>query len=413
MSKRVVITGMGIVSPVGTGLDNFWTALTSGVSGIARITRFDPSDYTTQIAGEVKDFDFSGYIDKKEGRRMDRFSQYAVVAAGMAIEDASLNLDSIDRERTGVIVGSGIGGMETFEDQCRVLVNRGPGRISPFFVPMMIANMAAGQIAIKYGLQGPNITTLTACASSGNALGDAFKLLQRDDADIVITGGTEAPITQLAVAGFCAARAMSTNNDNPQGASRPFDANRDGFVMGEGAAMMVMETLEHAEKRGAQIYAEIVGYGSSCDAYHITAPDPNGKGAANAMKMALKDAALSPAEVQYINAHGTSTPAGDPVEVGAIKNVFGDAAGKLAVSSTKSMTGHMLGAAGAIEGAVCVMAVKENLVPPTINYETPDPECDLDFVPNKARKMNVDVALTNSFGFGGHNVTLAFKKFKA
>lgn len=413
MSKRVVITGIGIVSPVGTGLDNFWTALTSGVSGIARITRFDPSDYSTQIAGEVKEFDFSRFIDKKEGRRMDRFSQYGVVAAGMAIEDAGLNLDSIDRERTGVIVGSGIGGMETFEDQCRILVSRGPNRVSPFFVPMMIANMAAGQIAIKFGLQGPNITTLTACASSGNALGDAFKLLQRGNADVVISGGTEAPITQLAFAGFCAAKAMSTSNENPEAASRPFDVNRDGFIMGEGAAMMVMETLEHAQKRGAQIYGEIVGYGSTCDAYHITAPDPEGKGAANAMKMALEDAGLSPEDVQYINAHGTSTPVGDVAEVGAIKKVFGDAASKLAVSSTKSMTGHMLGAAGAIEGVACMMAIKNDLVPPTINYENPDPVCDLDFVPNQARKMNVDVALSNSFGFGGHNVTLAFKKFKA
>lgn len=413
MSKRVVITGIGVISPVGTGLDNFWTALTSGVSGIARITRFDPSDYSTQIAGEVKEFDFSRFIDKKEGRRMDRFSQYGVVAAGMAIEDAGLNLDSIDRERTGVIVGSGIGGMETFEDQCRILVSRGPNRVSPFFVPMMIANMAAGQIAIKFGLQGPNITTLTACASSGNALGDAFKLLQRGNADVVISGGTEAPITQLAFAGFCAAKAMSTSNENPEAASRPFDVNRDGFIMGEGAAMMVMETLEHAQKRGAQIYGEIVGYGSTCDAYHITAPDPEGKGAANAMKMALEDAGLSPEDVQYINAHGTSTPVGDVAEVGAIKKVFGDAASKLAVSSTKSMTGHMLGAAGAIEGVACMMAIKNDLVPPTINYENPDPVCDLDFVPNQARKMNVDVALSNSFGFGGHNVTLAFKKFKA
>lgn len=412
MSQRVVVTGMGVISPVGTGPDNFWTALTSGVSGIARITRFDPSEYTTQIAGEVKEFDFSQYIDKKEGRRMDRFTQFAVVAAGMAIEDAGLDLESINLDRTGVIVGSGIGGMETFEDQCRVLVNRGPNRISPFFVPMMIANMAAGQVAIKYGLRGPNITTLTACASSGNAVGDAFKLLQRGNADVVITGGTEAPVTQLAVAGFCAMKAMSTSNDQPQRASRPFDANRDGFVMGEGSAMLVLETLEHARKRGARIYAEIVGYGSTCDAYHITAPDPEGSGAARAMKMALEDAGIGPEAVQYINAHGTSTPVGDAAEVGAIKRVFGEHAGRVAVSSTKSMTGHMLGAAGAIEGIVVILAINNNLVPPTINYETPDPACDLDFVPNKAREMEVDVAISNSFGFGGHNVTLAFRKFK-
>ncbi|MCL5780533.1 MAG: beta-ketoacyl-ACP synthase II [Firmicutes bacterium] len=412
MSKRVVITGMGVISPVGTGLDNFWTALTTGVSGIARITRFDPSEYSTQIAGEVKDFNFSGYIDKKEGRRMDKFSQYAVVAAAMALEDAGMDMESLDKEHTGVIVGSGIGGMETFEEQCRVLVNRGPNRISPFLIPMMIANMAAGQIAIKFGLRGPNITTVTACSSSGNAIGDAFKLIQRGNAEVAITGGTEAPITPLAVAGFCAAKAMTTNNDEPERASRPFDANRDGFVMGEGAAMMILETLEHARQRGARIYAEIVGYGSTCDAYHITAPHPEGHGAASAMNMALADAGLKPEDVQYINAHGTSTPVGDVAEVGAIKKVFGDHAYKLVVSSTKSMTGHMLGAAGAVEGIASVLAIRDDVVPPTINLENPDPACDLDFVPNQARKMTVDVALSNSFGFGGHNVTLAFKKFK-
>ncbi|WP_333871237.1 beta-ketoacyl-ACP synthase II [Desulforamulus putei] len=412
MSKRVVITGMGVISPVGTGLDNFWNALTAGVSGIARITRFDPSEYSTQIAGEVKDFDYSKYIDKKEGRRMDKFSQYAVVAAAMAIEDAGMDLQSLDKDRTGVIVGSGIGGMETFEEQCRVLVNRGPSRISPFLIPMMIANMAAGQIAIKFGLRGPNITAITACASSGNAIGDAFKLIQRGGAEVVITGGTEAPITPLSVAGFCAMKAMSTRNEEPARASRPFDADRDGFVMGEGAAMMVLETLEHAQKRGANIYAEIVGYGSSCDAYHITAPDPEGSGAAAAMKMALADGDLKPEDVQYINAHGTSTPVGDVAEVVAIKKVFGDHAYKLTVSSTKSMTGHMLGAAGAVEGIATVLAIRDDLVPPTINLENPDPACDLDFVPNQARKMTVHVALSNSFGFGGHNVTLAFKKFR-
>ncbi|SHK87599.1 beta-ketoacyl-ACP synthase II [Desulforamulus aeronauticus] len=411
MSKRVVITGMGVISPLGTGLDKFWNALTNGVSGIARITRFDPSEFSTQIAGEVKDFDFSRYLDKKEARRMDKFSQYGVVAAAMAIEDAALDMEALDKDRTGVIIGSGIGGMETFEEQCKVLVNRGPSRISPFLIPMMIANMAAGQIAIKFGLKGPNITTITACASSGNAIGDAFKLIQRGNAEVVISGGTEAPITPLAVAGFCAAKAMSTNNEEPEKASRPFDVDRNGFVMGEGAAVMVLETLEHAQKRGANIYAEIVGYGSTCDAYHITAPDPEGSGAIGAMEMALKDGNLKPEDVQYINAHGTSTPVGDVAEVGAIKKVFGEHAYKLVVSSTKSMTGHMLGAAGAIEGIASVLAIRDGLVPPTINLENPDPQCDLDFVPHHARQMNVDVAISNSFGFGGHNVTLAFRKF--
>ncbi len=411
MSKRVVITGMGVISPLGTGLDKFWNALTKGVSGIAKITRFDPSEFSTQIAGEVKDFDFSQYLDKKEARRMDKFSQYGVVAAAMAIEDAALDMEALDKDRTGVIIGSGIGGMETFEEQCKVLVNRGPSRISPFLIPMMIANMAAGQIAIKFGLKGPNITTITACASSGNAIGDAFKLIQRDNAEVVIAGGTEAPITPLAVAGFCAAKAMSTNNEEPEKASRPFDVNRNGFVMGEGAAVMVLETLEHAQKRGATIYAEIVGYGSTCDAYHITAPDPEGSGAIGAMEMALKDGNLKPEDIQYINAHGTSTPVGDVAEVGAIKKVFGEHAYKLVVSSTKSMTGHMLGAAGAIEGVASILAIRDSLVPPTINLENPDSQCDLDFVPHHARQMNVDVAISNSFGFGGHNVTLAFKKF--
>ncbi|GAB6157689.1 beta-ketoacyl-ACP synthase II [Desulfotomaculum varum] len=412
MSKRVVITGMGVISPIGIGLAHFWESLTAGVSGIARITRFDPSEYSTQIAGEVKDFDYSKYLDKKEGRRMDKFSQYAVVAAAMALEDAGLDLSALDKDRTGVIVGSGIGGMETFEEQCRVLVNRGPGRISPFLIPMMIANIAAGQIAIKFGLRGPNITTITACASSGNAIGDAFKLIQRGGAEAVITGGTEAPITPLSVAGFCAMKAMSTRNQEPTRASRPFDADRDGFVMGEGAAMLVLETLEHAQKRGANIYAEIIGYGSSCDAYHITAPDPEGAGAAAAMQMALADGGLKPEDVQYINAHGTSTPVGDTAEVTAIKRVFGEHAYKLTVSSTKSMTGHMLGAAGAVESVASVLAIVHDVVPPTINLENPDPACDLDFVPHQARRMPVQVALSNSFGFGGHNVTLAFKKFR-
>ncbi|WP_031515309.1 beta-ketoacyl-ACP synthase II [Desulfofalx alkaliphila] len=412
MSKRVVVTGMGVISPVGTGLEKFWSSLTGGVSGIDRITRFDPSDYNTQIAGEVKDFTATDYLEKKEARRMDKFSQFAVAATGMAIKDANMDFEKIKKDRVGVIIGSGIGGMETLWDQAQVLQNKGPGRISPFLVPMMIANMGAGQVAITYGLQGPNITAITACASSNNAIGDAFKLLQRGGADAVITGGTEAPITALSVAGFCAMKAMSTRNDEPQKASRPFDSERDGFVMGEGAGILVLETLEHAKARGARIYAEIVGYGSTCDAYHITAPDPKGEGAARAMKMALEDGNISIDEVDYINAHGTSTPLNDRLETMAIKSVFGERAGKIAISSTKSMTGHLLGAAGGVEAVACVLSIVHGIIPPTINYEHPDPDCDLDYVPNKARKREVNVALSNNLGFGGHNVTIAFKKYQ-
>lgn len=412
LSKRVVVTGMGVISPVGTGLEKFWSSLTGGVSGIDRITRFDPSDYNTQIAGEVKDFTATDYLEKKEARRMDKFSQFAVAATGMAIKDANMDFEKIKKDRVGVIIGSGIGGMETLWDQAQVLQNKGPGRISPFLVPMMIANMGAGQVAITYGLQGPNITAITACASSNNAIGDAFKLLQRGGADAVITGGTEAPITALSVAGFCAMKAMSTRNDEPQKASRPFDSERDGFVMGEGAGILVLETLEHAKARGARIYAEIVGYGSTCDAYHITAPDPKGEGAARAMKMALEDGNISIDEVDYINAHGTSTPLNDRLETMAIKSVFGERAGKIAISSTKSMTGHLLGAAGGVEAVACVLSIVHGIIPPTINYEHPDPDCDLDYVPNKARKREVNVALSNNLGFGGHNVTIAFKKYQ-
>lgn len=412
MNKRVVITGMGAITPVGTGVEKFWENLISGVCGIDKISRFDPSEYNTQIAGEVNDFNATDFIDKKEARRMDRFTQFAVAATGMALKDAGLDLEKEKRDRIGVIIGSGIGGMETLWQQAQTLINRGPKRISPFFVPMMIANMGAGQVAISYGLQGPNLTAVSACASSNNAVGDAFKLLQRGDADVMITGGSEAPITQLSVAGFCAMKAMSTRNDEPQKASRPFDAERDGFIMGEGAGILVMETLEHAQARGARIYAEIVGYGSTCDAYHITAPDPEGEGAARAMQIALQDAGLRPEDVDYINAHGTSTPLNDKLETKAIKRVFGDHAKKMLVSSTKSMTGHLLGAAGAVEALVCVLSIINGVVPPTINYEVPDPECDLDYVPNKARKKEVKVAMSNSLGFGGHNVTTVFKKYE-
>ncbi|BAF59920.1 MAG: beta-ketoacyl-ACP synthase II [Pelotomaculum sp.] len=412
MRKRVVVTGLGIISPVGTGLEKFWASLTGGISGIKPVTRFDPVNFSTKIAGEVKDFNPFDYMDRKEARRMDRFTQFAVAATGMALSDSGLDLEKADRNRIGVILGSGIGGIETLEEQARVLGEKGPGRVSPFFVPMMIANMGAGQVAISYRLQGPNITTVTACASSTNAIGDAFKMLQWGHADVIITGGTEAPITPLAMAGFCSMKAMSTRNDEPEKACRPFDAGRDGFVVGEGAAILVLETLENALNRGARIYAEVAGYGSTCDAYHITAPDPEGCGAVKAMREALADAGIEPDSIDYINAHATATPLGDKAETLAIKKVFKQHAYEMAISSTKSMTGHLLGAAGGLEAIVCVMAIHKGVIPPTINYEQPDPECDLDFVPNVARKAEVNAALSNSFGFGGHNATLIFKKYE-
>lgn len=411
MKKRVVVTGLGVIAPVGIGKDNFWQALVQGKSGIKPITRFDASELPTRIAGEIRDFEPADYLDKKEARRMDRFAQFAVAASKLAIEDSGLDLTQENLERIGVILGSGIGGMETFEDQTKTLVNRGPNRISPFFVPMMIANMAAGQIGITFGLRGPNITTVTACASSTNSIGDAFKLLQRGDADVVVTGGTEAPITPLAMAGFCAMKAMSTRNDEPEKASRPFDRERDGFIMGEGAGILILETLQHAEARGARIYAEVAGYGTTCDASHITAPDPEGEGAAKSMEIAINDAGLKPEDITYINAHGTSTPLNDKCETMAIKRALGEHAGKVLVSSTKSMTGHLLGAAGGIEGIASVLAIYNGVVPPTINYENPDPDCDLDYVPNQAREVEVQAALSNTFGFGGHNATIVFKKF--
>lgn len=412
MQKRVVISGLGIISPVGSGLEVFWASLLDGVSGIKTLTRYDTTGFSTKIAGEVVDFEPANYFEKKEARRLDRFAQFAIAATGMAIKDADLNLEESDRDRIGVILGSGIGGIETLEDQARVLAEKGPGRVSPFFVPMMIANMGAAQVAITYHLRGPNITSVSACASSTNAVGDAFKLLQRGHADVVISGGTEAPITPLAMAGFSSMKALSCRNEEPQKASRPFDAQRDGFVVGEGAGILVMETLDHALKRGARIYAEVAGYGSTCDAYHMAAPDPEGGGAANSMREALTDAGLAPQAVDYINAHATSTPPGDKAEVLAIKKVFESHAYKLAVSSTKSMTGHLLGAAGGLEAAVCILAIARGKIPPTINYEFPDPDCDLDCVPNTVRKAEVKVAMSNSFGFGGHNATLIFKKYE-
>jgi len=412
LPKRVVVTGLGVVSPLGIGMRTFWSNLTAGVSGVARITRFNPEGYTTQIAAEVKDFEPTRFFEKKEARRLDRFTQFALVAVKEALADAGLEFENINRDRIGVILGTGIGGIETLEEQHKILLSRGPERISPFFIPMMIANMAAGQIAINYGLRGHNVTTISACASSSNAIGDAFRLLKQGLADVIITGGAEAPITPLAIAGFCSMRAMSTNNGEPAKASRPFDARRDGFVIGEGAGILILETLEHALKRGARIYAEVAGYGCSCDAYHVSAPDPEGKGAALAMELALQEANIDSGEVDYINAHGTATPLGDKLETLAIKQVFSNSIGRLAVSSTKSMTGHLLGAAGGLEAVACILAIENGIVPPTINYEHPDPECDLDYVPNQARSLPVEVALSNSLGFGGHNVSLLFKKYR-
>lgn len=412
MPKRVVVTGLGVVSPLGIGMRTFWSNLTAGVSGVARITRFNPEGYTTQIAAEVKDFEPTRFFEKKEARRLDRFTQFALVAVKEALADAGLEFENINRDRIGVILGTGIGGIETLEEQHKILLSRGPERISPFFIPMMIANMAAGQIAINYGLRGHNVTTISACASSSNAIGDAFRLLKQGLADVIITGGAEAPITPLAIAGFCSMRAMSTNNGEPAKASRPFDARRDGFVIGEGAGILILETLEHALKREARIYAEVAGYGCSCDAYHVSAPDPEGKGAALAMELALQEANIDSGEVDYINAHGTATPLGDKLETLAIKQVFSNSIGRLAVSSTKSMTGHLLGAAGGLEAVACILAIENGIVPPTINYEHPDPECDLDYVPNQARSLPVEVALSNSLGFGGHNVSLLFKKYR-
>ncbi|BBB93227.1 MAG TPA: beta-ketoacyl-ACP synthase II [Methylomusa anaerophila] len=414
MKKRVVVTGLGAVTPIGIGKDTFWQGLIAGKSGITRITRFDPSEYSTQIAGEVKDFDPLLYIDKKEAKRMDRVVQFAIAATKMAFEDSDIDLDQEDRSRIGTLIGTGIGGMETLHDQFKILFEKGPGRISPFFVPMMIANMATGQTSITFGLQGPSSCVVTACATGTNAIGDAFKILQRGDADVMVAGGTEAAISPAAIAGFSAMKAMSTRNDEPEKASRPFDQDRDGFVLGEGSGVLILETLEHAQARGAKIYAEIAGYGFNADAYHITAPAPEGTQAAKCMELAIKDAGLQPSDIDYINAHGTSTPLNDKNESLAIKALFGEhAVKKLAVSSIKSMTGHLLGAAGGIECIATVITVANNLIPPTINLEHPDPELDLDYVPNKAREQVVNVALSNSFGFGGHNATILVKKYQA
>lgn len=409
---RVVITGLGLITPIGIGKEQFWTNLTQGKSGIGPITRFDASGLSTQIAGEVKNFDPFQFLDKKEAKRMDLFTQYAVSAAKMAVVDAGLDFNKIDRDRMGVILGTGIGGTETFESQHRILLERGANRVSPFFVPMMIANMAAGQISITLGARGINYTVVSACASGANAVGEAFKAIQRGSADVIVTGGSEAAVTPMSMAGFCAMKAMSTRNDEPTKASRPFDVQRDGFVLSEGAGILVLESLEHALKRDAFIYCEIAGYGCTADAHHITAPAPEGSGAAKAMQLALRDAGLSTGDVQYINAHGTSTDLNDKFETMAIKEVFGEHAFRLAVSSTKSMTGHLLGAAGAVEIIATTLAIQNSIVPPTINYEHPDPDCDLDYVPNEARKLKIDAALSNSLGFGGHNATVLVKRYE-
>ncbi|NMB33654.1 MAG: beta-ketoacyl-ACP synthase II [Clostridium sp.] len=410
MRRRVVITGVGVVSSLGIDISEFWDSIKAGKSGITTVSKFDISNMPTKVAAEIKDFDPTDFIDKKEAKRMDAYTQYALSAAKMAYDMSGLDSSKMDQYRFGVIVGSGIGGIKTFEDQLKVYMDRGPRRVSPFFIPMMISNMATGRIAIEFGAKGFNECVVTACATSTNALGDALKVIQRGDADAIITGGAEASITPMAFAGFCSMKATSTTLD-PSLACRPFDAERDGFVMGEGAGILILEELEHAKARGANIIAEVVGYASTNDAYHITAPAPEGEGGARCMSMAIKDAGIKPEDVDYINAHGTSTEYNDKFETAAIKTVFKEHAYKLPISSTKSMTGHLLGAAGAVEGIITAFAIREGYIPPTINYKTPDPECDLDYVPNVGRNSDVSYAISNSLGFGGHNATIVLKKY--
>jgi 3-oxoacyl-[acyl-carrier-protein] synthase II len=410
--KRVVVTGLGAITPVGNTPEEFWAGLLAGRSGIGRISLFDPSDHACKIAGEVKDFDFHTYMDRKEAKRMARFARFAVAASHQALADAKFIIDDLNAEQVGIIVGTGVGGLDVMEEQQEVYLTRGPSRCSPFLVPMMIANMAAGLTAIHTGAKGPNSCSVTACAAGSNSVGDAFRLIQRGYAQAMICGGAEAAVTPLAVAGFASMKALSTRNDDPTRASRPFERDRDGFVMGEGAGILLLEELEHALSRGARIYAEIVGYGMTCDAHHITAPVPGGLGAARAIQLALKDAGIGGDGVDYINAHGTSTPANDATETLAIKTALGEEnARNVSISSTKSMTGHLLGGSGGIEAVATVLAICNDRVPPTINLENPDPACDLDYVANQCRSQTVNVALSNSFGFGGHNVTLVFKKY--
>jgi 3-oxoacyl-[acyl-carrier-protein] synthase II len=410
--RRVVITGLGTVTPLGNDVGTTWTNILAGQCGIDRITHFDATPFDTQIAGEVKNFDPNpAFPSPKDVRRADRFAQFGVYAAHQALKDSGLDLDKVNRDEVGVFLGSGIGGLETTADQCSILQTRGPGRLSPFMIPMLILNMGSGFFSMFYKLRGPNVATCSACATSTHAIGEAWRTIKMGDAQVMFAGGSEATIVPIGIGGFCAMKAMSTRNNDPKTASRPFDVGRDGFVMGEGSGVVVLEELEHAKARGARIYAELVGYGNTADANHMTAPAPGGEGAARCMKMALRNAGLNPTDISYINAHGTSTPQGDIAETQAIKTVFGDHAKKLAVSSTKGATGHMLGAAGATELVFCVKAIEKDIVPPTINIENQDPECDLDYVPHKAREMKVNAIVNNSFGFGGHNATVIAKKF--
>ena len=407
--RRVVVTGMGAVSPLGCELGTIWNRLISGQSGIRRITHFDAKDYASQIAGELVDFNIDNFISKKEQRRMDPFCHYGISAAKLAMTDSGLNLEQESKDRIGAIVSTGIGGLQVLQDQMKVLLTKGPSRFSPFMIPQMIVNILSGYVAIEYGITGPNFGIVSACATATHSLGESMRIIQHGDADIMLAGGSEAPICELSVGGFCAMRALSTRNDDPTKASRPFDKNRDGFVMGEGAGVLVLEELEHAKKRGARIYCELAGYGRTCDAYHITAPDAEGKGATRGMVLAYEDAGLRADQIDYINAHGTSTELNDKGETKAIKQALGlENAKKVLISSTKSMTGHLLGAAGAMESIVCALVIKNGVIPPTINYETPDPDCDLNYVPNTAREAKVKACLNNSLGFGGHNATLCF-----
>ncbi len=410
MHRRVALTGLGVVSPIGTGKDEFWNAMMEGRSGVRRITAFDPTPFECQIAAEVRDFDPAAFLDKKEIRRTDRCVQFAVAATRMALDDAGLQITPQNRDDIGVVIGSGSGGALTWEDQHRILLERGPGRVSPFFVPMMMLNGASGVVSIHVGARGPNFAVASACATGGHAIGEAFRMIQHGDALAMLGGGTEASTSPLSIAGFSSMKAVSTRNDAPERAVRPFDLHRDGFVMGEGAGMVVLEEWEHARRRDARIYAELVGYGMSADAFHITQPDPEGDGAARAMQRALRDAGLEPAQVGYINAHGTSTQYNDKCETLAIKRVFGERAYRLGISSTKSMTGHLLGAAGGVELIACALAIERQMLPPTINYEVPDPDCDLDYIPNVPRRARIDVAMSNAFGFGGHNAILIVRR---
>ncbi|OGW25480.1 MAG: beta-ketoacyl-[acyl-carrier-protein] synthase II [Nitrospirae bacterium GWB2_47_37] len=412
MNKRVVITGLGLVTPLGIGVETSWKSALEGKSGIVPITQFDASQMPVRIAGEVKDFDPALYIEAKEIKKMDRFIHFAVAAATMAMEDSGLKITAENDERVGVIIGAGMGGLPAIEHYHKIYLEKGYRRISPFFIPMIIINLASGNVSIKFGAKGPNSSAVTACATGSHSIGDAFRLIQRGDADAMIAGGTESVITPLGVGGFAVMKALSTRNDEPEKASRPFDTGRDGFVMGEGSGVIVLESMESALKRGAKIYAEIIGYGMSSDAYHITTPAPEGEGAARCMKASLKDAGIEPEKIDYINAHGTSTKYGDELETAAIKKVFGEHAYKLCVSSTKSMTGHLLGAAGGVEAIFSALSIHNNIIPPTINLENPDPECDLDYAPNKAKQTDVEYAMSNSFGFGGTNACLVFKKYR-